>query len=44
MSECNNCIYNYNIKPCNLKERVIKLQINCGFYLEKLQTNKNETK
>jgi hypothetical protein len=34
---CNTCIYNNLKKPCNLKERVIKENLNCGYYLGKLK-------
>ena len=43
ITDCITCIYNYNIKPCNLKNRIINMQVQCSFYLAKLKDNENKT-
>ncbi len=36
LNNCDNCFYNYNKIPCNIKIKVEKEKIICGLYLKKL--------
>lgn len=39
---CNNCIYNYLKKPCDLKEKILKENLKCGYYLKIIVNNEKK--